>query len=164
MVPGSTATAPGVKHVVVETIAHRAQRYDTVGDWVWNPVSGTLYIYVSDLGDWRANMAVALHEQYEAMLCIQKGITQQEVEDWDLAHPDSEDPGMDPDAPYHYEHWSATEVERQFIYDNGMYWEGYEDLFKKLPDWAGHYVPIEEHLKHVGHKPIYEHLDPGWGE
>jgi hypothetical protein len=41
---------------------------------------------------------------------ISRGISEQAVDQWDLAHLDAIEPGALPDAPYHREHQQATRV------------------------------------------------------
>lgn len=132
----TAATGP-VKRISISTVAHNEQRYDTVGDWVWHPQSGTLEVFVSDLGDWRLNMAVALHEQMEALLCINRNISQVDVEEFDLAHLDHPDPGMIPFAPYYTEHRAGNFVEDAFLMRCGLQRETEEEAIGALPNWAG---------------------------
>jgi hypothetical protein len=153
----STATSTAaVKHVIVETQALDEMRYDTVGDWVYVPDRETLYIYVADLGDWRANMAVAMHEQAEAMQCLDRGISQEEVEVYDLSHLDSEDPGSDDAAPYHLEHeFAEWFIERPFI-GQFMSQQKYDRMFQRLPKWRGKLVGLGKRLADLTQEPRYE--------
>lgn len=110
----------GVTRVVIETIPHKDQRYDTVGDWLYDEQSGTVTIYTSYLGDWRMSMACALHELAETMLCVQDGVKEPDVSAFDEGYEyarrylipaqcgctpttDSE-PGEDRHAPYRKQH------------------------------------------------------------
>ena len=99
----------------MEVIPHERQRYETLGDY-WTDPDGTLQFRVSDLGDWRYNFSVLLHEFVEYHLLMHKGITESEVLAFDLAvDPQSkyaDDPGFDPKAPYHWQHVFADTVER----------------------------------------------------
>lgn len=71
----------GIRSVVIKTIPHNQQRYDTIGDWL---VDGTtLTIYTSELGDWRMSTACALHEMAEALLCVQDGVKEETVSEFD---------------------------------------------------------------------------------
>ena len=128
----SAGTTPAVKRIVVETIPHDQQLYDTVGDWRFEPQTGTLVVLVSDFGDWRASMAVALHEQTEAMLCILRGVTEESVSNWDLEHLDSDDPGNIPEAPYHMEHRTAMHVEYIFAIEAYPEVKAYDATLDKL--------------------------------
>ena len=90
--------------ILIETIPHKDQRYATAGDWQFkqgaidqNTVvvnnaayaaqadgSQLLHIRVSELGDWRYEALVAVHELVEALLCKYGGITEQEVDKFDM--------------------------------------------------------------------------------
>lgn len=71
------------KNVGVSTVPHHLQRYDTVGDYIWSLPREGVYITTSDMGDWRYNMACALHEQIESFLCINDGIREEDIADYD---------------------------------------------------------------------------------
>lgn len=102
-------------NVVLQTIPHRDQRYPTVGDWTWD--RDTLTIRVSDLGDWRYEFLVGLHELVEAALCRHRGIPQEAVDAFDMAFEgarpegDASEPGFASDAPYRQQHTAATGIE-----------------------------------------------------
>lgn len=104
-----------IKKINMEVIDHQDQRYDTLGDY-WQDADGTLQFRVSDMGDWRYNFSVLLHEFVEFHLLLHKGVAEADVLAFDLAvTPGSEfaeDPGFDPKAPYHYEHVLADTLER----------------------------------------------------
>jgi hypothetical protein len=116
--------------VVIETIPHREQRYDTCGDWQF--VDGDLLIRVSELGNWRMEMLVARHELDEALLCRARGIDQQWVDDFDQRHPDLDEPGEDPAAPYHCEHMIAYAAELTLMSQIGVDFEEYRDRLAAL--------------------------------
>src|SRR5215475_13697821 len=107
-----------MKHIVIEVIPHSDQRYDTVGDWITDKTitwlgRNDLLIRVSDTGSDNSNFLIALHEFVEAMLCAEYGITQQQVDDFDMGPgKNMVEPGDSVDAPYHEEHKIAEVVER----------------------------------------------------
>ena len=123
--------------ITIETIPHDQQRYDTAGDWIWEP-NGDLTIRVSETGDWRANAAIGVHELVEVLLCKQEGIGQEVVDAFDMAYEarrpegDESEPGDDPAAPYNRQHCFATAVERMLIAAFGMTWNEYENLTEAL--------------------------------
>ena len=47
--------------IIIETIPHDHQRYNTVGDWQFSP-DGTLHVKVSEMDDWRHEALIAVHE------------------------------------------------------------------------------------------------------
>jgi len=108
--------------VSIKTIPHQTQRYETTGDWIILD-NGRIEIYVSDVGSWKSEYLVALHELVEAALCRDRGIDQQVVEDFDRSHPELEDPGLDERAPYHTEHMVAVEVEKRLAEELQVNWE-----------------------------------------
>jgi hypothetical protein len=112
--------------IIIETIPHKLQRYPTVGDWYYVP-DGTLHIVVSEMADERSMFLVALHELIEAELCNRNGVSEQAVTDFDMAHPELDDPGNDPRAPYHEEHIFAEGIERIVAMAIGRQWDHHED-------------------------------------
>ena len=151
----------GIRTVVIKTIPHNGQRYDTIGDWL---VTGTtLTIYTSDLGDWRMSMACALHEMAEALLCVQDGVKEEDVSAFDILYEakresltqhaniaigastalkkafdctctithDSE-PGEDRHAPYRRQHAFADGIERLFANAIGVVWDEYSERVTSL--------------------------------
>jgi hypothetical protein len=124
-------------NIEIKTIPHARQRYETIGDWTIGP-NGHIHIYVSELGDWRMEFAVAIHELVEMQLCRFLGITQTEVDDFDMAYeaqrvPDNYDePGDDPRAPYHRQHCVATGIERIMVCMLGLSWKEYEARINSL--------------------------------
>lgn len=96
-------------NIHIKAVPHGKQRYDTLGDWFYE-ADGALHIRVTQLGDWRMEFAIALHEMVEFALCRVAGISQQQVDDFDFGS-DFNEPGDDPEAPYHREHVLATGIE-----------------------------------------------------
>jgi len=103
--------------VVIDSVPHAEQRYNTVGDWAWEDeegaiviggsAMGVLHIRVSDMNNWRMEMAVAIHELTEALLCHAHNIKQVDVDNFDMGTNDPE-PGEHPAAPYRREHRAAS--------------------------------------------------------
>lgn len=124
--------------ITIETIPHDQQRYPTVGDWMWEP-SGDLTIKVSELGDWRYNALVGLHELVEVLKCKHDGVTQESVDAFDIAYEkaraedDDSEPGDSPDAPYKAQHCLATGIERILAAELGVDWKAYDDAVMSLP-------------------------------
>jgi len=127
--------------IKIETIPHESHRYPTVGDWYME--DGTLVIKVSKLPndpDGFMALAIAVHELIEVALCKKAGVTQQQVDDFDMAYEktrpegDDSEPGDSPDAPYQQQHCFATAVERMLIAALGIKWEDYAKAIESLPD------------------------------
>ncbi len=118
--------------ITIETIPHGRQRYPTAGDWRID-AEGNISILVSDLGDWRYNAAVGIHEAVEAILCRRAGVEGCEVDRFDLGFRGNGEPGDDRDAPYATQHCFATAVERMLIAAMGLSWADYDKAVEALP-------------------------------
>ena len=94
--------------IVMQTIYHNEQRYDTAGDY-WEDPDGTIQIRATAGPD---AVEILLHEFIEYMLCKRRGIKEPDIMAFDLQHLGHDDPGMLPDAPYHKEHRFADAIER----------------------------------------------------
>lgn len=124
--------------IIIKTIPHKYQRYSTVGDWFFDD-SGDLQIRVSDLGDDKMNAAIALHEMAEALMCKANGVSQKEVDDFDMQFEaqrqegNLEQPGDNVLAPYFIEHGVASGIERIFAAEMGIDWNAYTKAIEALP-------------------------------
>lgn len=123
--------------IVIETIPHAAQRYETVGDY-WTDPDGTLHIKVSEMVNPDHEFLVALHELVEAKLCEKRGISDAAITAFDVEFEeargdnDLSEPGDDPMAPYQNEHCIATGVERIACAALGVRWADYESEINRL--------------------------------
>lgn len=124
-------------NILIKTIPHEMQRYETVGDWVFDG-EGNITIFVSDMGDWKKEMLVAFHELAEVLLCKKRGITQELVDDFDMKFEqnrkfgDLSEPGDSQEAPYRREHFFATNVERLLAAELGVNWSLYDQTINEL--------------------------------
>ena len=119
-------------HIQIDTVTHCTQRYNTVGDWFYEPERATLRIRVSKLPDARYEFLVALHELIEQRLCERDGVSQATVDAYDKAHLDSDDPGSEADAPYRSQHEFSTAIEMLVAQRLGVDWKAYDDAVKAL--------------------------------
>lgn len=110
--------------ISIEFIDHSHQRYKTIGDWFRDEKG--LNIKVSKMTDKRHELLVAIHELVEVVLCEQRGITQAQVDQFDMDHLESDDPGSLTDAPYRKEHEFATAIEMLVAQALGVDWSEYE--------------------------------------
>ncbi len=117
--------------ITIETIRHEDQRYPTCGDWLW-PNEHNLLIRVSEMGDWRKEAAVAVHELVEALLCKEDGVSEAAVDAFDADYGGGGEPGDDPIAPYHRQHCFATALEMLLIGALGVPWADHEAAVEKL--------------------------------
>lgn len=102
----------------IRIIPQSEQRYDTLGDWWWE--DATLHIRASYGPGWQPFL-VALHETVEAVLCEQSGISQEQVDEWDLSHLDAEEPGELEGCPYRVAHRKAGLLEHLMASFLGMH-------------------------------------------
>jgi len=136
--------------IIIDTIPHKEQRYNTVGDWYPDQlttklpdgssvVESILRIRVSQLPAnapagapaWKCEALVAVHELIEAVLCMNDNIIPKQVDDFDRAFTGS-DPGDDPTAPYKRQHCTATGIERLLASLMGVDWLTYDEVLTKL--------------------------------
>jgi hypothetical protein len=122
---------------MVQSIAHKDQRYETVGDWLCG--RGHLrYVNVSKMGNEDYEFLVGIHEQIEAWLCLKRGITQAAVDEFDKAFEaarvegNTDEPGHDPAAPYGREHRFAEKIERLVAEELGIEWDAYDKAVVSL--------------------------------
>src|ERR1700690_1723993 len=118
--------------ITIEIIPHLKQRYNTCGDWQGlNEEEGqeNLRIRVSDMNNTGAkgSILIAIHELIEVFLCQANGISEREVDKFDLNYKGDEEPGDDSMSPYKKEHCIATGVERILAAVMDVDWKSYED-------------------------------------
>lgn len=120
--------------ITIDTIPHSSQRYNTPGDFFGNG-DGDIQINVSELGDWRKEMCIAVHELVELLICKWQGISIRQIDDFDLKfeaereqgiHKPDDEPGSHKDAPYKSAHFVAETVERVVAFALGLDWNDYE--------------------------------------
>jgi len=128
-------------NIQIQTIDHKKQRYETLGDWFhvklcYQPVGEEqkerAMIRVSDLGDDRYNFLIAFHELIDMLLCEQRGITDEDVDNFDLTFEGNGEPGDHPAAPYFREHQFAMMMEKIMAQELGVDWENYTQQCENL--------------------------------
>lgn len=115
--------------IIIDTVPHDTQRYNTIGDWQW--FGETLQIKVSEMGNWRYEMIVAIHELAEILACKHNGVTEEVVDAFDLGHPELHEPGDSPISPYYKQHQIALAIEDLLIDALGID----EDAYIRKMDW-----------------------------
>lgn len=124
-------------NVIIETIPHKDQRYETPGDWFYDK-NGDLHIRVSKMSDWRFEVCMAVHELVEVLLCKQAGISQQAVDKFDMEFEKNrkkgslDEPGDSDKAPYRIQHGIACGVERILGTLLGISWNKYANEVETL--------------------------------
>ena len=86
----------------LKTLPHKRHRYPTLGDYLWKiTAKGYRFTVVAsrELG-LDSCFLVLFHELVEMFLCFRRGITEKEIYDWDIEHPDADEPGEIKGAPY----------------------------------------------------------------
>ena len=125
-------------NIEIFSIPHQEHRYDTVGDWfnltklTERPIKKYLTIRVSRMDNPDYEFLVGIHELIEAWLCQKQGIRSQDVDAFDRAHPDSEEPGNLPNAPYHKQHIFASHIEQLIATELGVDWDQYEQHLMEI--------------------------------
>lgn len=124
-----------IHSVSITVVQPNLMRYRTVGDWQVS--GGALAIQVADTGNWKYNILVGVHELVEVILCVNDGVSEKKVSNFDLAHQADDDPGTHPKAPYHKQHLIAMSVEMMLAALLGVKWRVYEDkldeIYFKIP-------------------------------
>jgi len=129
--------------IVIRSVPHWKQRYDTAGDYYetgyWSVEGGSeegLDVVVSELADRREMLLVAIHELVEWALCEARGITNKQIDDFDLSfdpkNDDGVEPGDSPRAPYYRQHQIASGIERMLAAELNVDWLTYERHIKEL--------------------------------
>jgi hypothetical protein len=120
-------------NIIIKTIPPTEMREGVDGaDW-YVDAAGDLQVRICPMSDPRMEMALKLHEAFEAILCLHDGVTVKQVDEfdrqYDLDHPDETDceAGDDPEAPYAKQHSLATAVERIYTAHVGLNWRLYDD-------------------------------------
>ena len=123
----------------VKTIPNKKQRYPTIGDWFKK--KGKDHIKISDMGNWKYETLVSIHEQIEYALCRSRGIYQSKVDRFDIRFERErasgkvnryDEPGDDPRSPYFREHLFASKIECLLAQALNVDWLKYEDKVNSL--------------------------------
>jgi len=126
-------------------IVNQDQRYPTAADYWF--ADDTLHVRVSETGNPRMNVLLALHELIEALFVQSRGEPDLST-DFDLPYEqarlegkvapcgclptENSEPGDDIHAPYHAAHQAATACERLIAQALEVRWEEYEAAVEKL--------------------------------
>lgn len=122
----------------IKVIPNSEQRYDTVGDWWFNPDNSKLFIRVSRMNNSKYENLVAIHEQIEALLCLERGIDEKKITAFDIKFENNrepgnaDEPGDDEKAPYKKEHFFATSIERLMAAELKVDWKKYDEAVNNL--------------------------------
>ena len=75
---------------------------------------------------------VSIHEQIEQWLCYKAGIPIEVIDQWDMEHEESDDPGSLEGCPYKEQHQFAVDMEIFLADKLGVIWKDYDAAFGKL--------------------------------
>lgn len=124
----------GNKDINIKFIDSKDQRYSTCGDY-WE-TSDSYEFRITKQDNPKKNLLILLHEMIEYALCTDRGITEQEIMDFDLAwngdqkdgllRDQSDEPGNHYMAPYRNEHRIAENYERQLASHLNIDWAEYD--------------------------------------
>lgn len=118
-------------NIIIKVIPESEQRDEVNGaDWFFDQ-NGDLQVRVSPLSDWRYEVLLGIHEAVEAVLCKYDGVTQAQVDEFDLefdkTHAFDVNAGDEPGAPYMIQHSVATAIERMMAAHMSVCWKIYDD-------------------------------------
>lgn len=129
------------RSLLIRFIDHIDQRYETCGDWEVG-AEGYHKISVSRVQPLKYSYLVAVHELIEMLLCMERGIPQYIVDDWDIAFEKKRlrfprkmkdaEPGDNPAAPYFKEHQFASKIEKMLAKELKINWREYEEAISSL--------------------------------
>ncbi|OGI22501.1 MAG: hypothetical protein A2808_03305 [Candidatus Moranbacteria bacterium RIFCSPHIGHO2_01_FULL_55_24] len=114
----------------IQTVPDDQQRYNTVGDYYLNDKGERIFV-ISDMRDWRYEILTAVHELVESALCKHRGVTDEQIDAFDLefsekrATGDVSEPGDSPEAPYYREHQFSNKIEKMLADELKVDWEQY---------------------------------------
>ena len=124
---------PILKDIHIKFIPQSEQRYASigqVGDY-WE-TDTTIEFRITQFDNPAYSHAILMHELHEKFRNNQLGILDADVDQFDLDHPDEDDPGMNPSAPYHRTHCEADAIERAVILYCGEDWAKYDSAVNDI--------------------------------
>lgn len=98
--------------IVVQFVDPKDMRYDTTDDYVWD--QGRLLVSIVNQPNRLDRMAILIHALAEWAVSREDGVTISKIDEWDLSHLDSREPGSELGCPYGRAHHIATAVEYAF--------------------------------------------------
>ena len=150
-------------NIEMKTIPFEEMRYPTIGDY-WDDKKNVCHghgdfsnekieLYRSaNLGDWRMEFLVLLHEFIESHLNRNQGISEPDVKAFDEMfeeevkkglQPTDAEPGFDPRAPYRDNHALADLIEMMVAYKMGVNIDDYNDKLEEIWNTRNEAVNVE---------------------
>lgn len=130
-----------IPKIIIKPIDSENQRYPTCGDWLYDAEDNAIEVRVNRMSDWRSEIAVVVHELIEALCCIKNRIPEVKVMSFDIQyekeraegkHSETDEPGDDPNSPYHLEHVKATSVEKETCLQLNLNWDEHQ---RNVNEW-----------------------------
>lgn len=115
-----------IPRIKIKCIDPANQRFSECGDWFYDAEDDVITIFVSRMEDWKSEIAVAVHEVVESVMCLDRGIDQTDIDLFDknfYQDHKSGEAGDDKNAPYFDEHVAATFIEREVCNQLGLTWD-----------------------------------------
>lgn len=106
-------------------------RYDTVGDF-WVNGAGTDCVEVQEMNNPLYERLIAFHEEVEFFLCKLRGITCEQVDEWDFNFKGTGEPGDHPNCVYLREHTFASKIEKLLCEEAGVDWNSYNSFIEQF--------------------------------
>lgn len=103
-----------IKRINVEFIPHHKQRYDTGGDYYFDPRNPhVIHIRISRHKNPLISWLILIHEIVELAIVLKQKIKFEDIDRFDTNYAGNfpNDPGSDLKAPYHYAHQVALACE-----------------------------------------------------
>jgi thiol-disulfide isomerase/thioredoxin len=121
----------GLMKIVVDFIPQEKQRIEgQVGDYFID--DNVLFFKITEFSNPAYSYAILLHELHEKFRNDQLGIKDMDVDQFDIDHPELDDPGLSLSAPYHKTHMESDAIERLFIILTGNDWINYSHAVDSL--------------------------------
>ena len=118
------------KKIVILFVDQNEQRYETLDDY--GETDQEIWFKITRMADPRHTMAILIHALWERFAAQQGGVSDEQITRWDLEHPELEEPGADPRAPYAAAHAQAEALERLAILAGGEDWSNYEQALEGM--------------------------------
>lgn len=127
--------------ITLKTIPHEDQRYDTCGDYkevTYDNDQKVCHITISKLNNSEMEACVAVHELIEYILVKHNKINLKKIDEFDIEFENNrqkgntDEPGDNPNAPYHDAHVFATQIEKMLVAKLEIDWKKYSQLIDSL--------------------------------
>lgn len=123
-------------NICIKTIPYKQMRYPSCGDYYF--LKGVLHFRVANLGNWRWEACILVHELTEFFIVKHQGIPLSKIDKFDMSYEkqrgccDFSEPGDAEKCPYRFAHGVASGVERIMVAILGCSWRRYSDKIESL--------------------------------